>query len=181
MKRSFGCLVCFMVLLTSSITMAQTRQNGPIISEFGPVFVVDSIDFKTDTTTTFKVVFDIMNSPDDPSKRNKSIETAARFLNMHAQNGIPKAQMQVALVVHDLASKDILTDAAYSDRYQQNNPNSKLIKSLLEANVEVILCGQSAVSRKLPKPEHISGVQLALSAMTALIQLQNQGYTLIKF
>jgi intracellular sulfur oxidation DsrE/DsrF family protein len=122
-----------------------------------------------------------MNSPADTTQQNASIETAARFLNMHAQNGVPAEQMKVALVVHNKASKDLITDIAYKKRYGVENPNSEMINQLLEANVAIIFCGQSSLSRNFPKQDLIPGVQLSLSAMTALIQLQNEGYTFIKF
>ena len=56
-----------------------------------------------------------------------------------------------------------------------------MIRALFNSGAEIIFCGQSSVSRGFPRSETIEGVQLGLSAMTALIQLQNEGYRLIKF
>jgi len=173
-----------LLLLTAfllQIIHGQERKTGPVITDYGAVFTVPAPDFKTDTTATFKVVFDIMYSPEDPGALNRSIETAARFLNMHAQQGVSPSQMKVALVFHNLASKDLLSNKAYRKRYQQNNPNADLVASLRDANAAIILCGQSAASRNIPPKDQIEGVQMALSAMTALIQLQQDDYTLIKF
>ena len=122
-----------------------------------------------------------MNSPEDLTQLNASIETAARFLNMHAQSGVSKENMRVALVVHNKASKDIITNEAYQKRYGVDNPNAEMVSQLMDAGVDFIFCGQSSVSRNFPIEETIEGVQLSLSAMTALIQLQNKGYRLIKF
>ncbi len=159
----------------------KAQKKGPIIKDFGAVKEIKNPDYKTNTSETFKVVFDIMDSPEDLKAINKKIETAARFLNMHAQAGVPHEQLKVALVVHNKASKDIITDKAYMDRYKTKNPNSQLIESLMDAGVEVIFCGQSSKSRGFPKEDLIPGTQISLSAMTALIQLQNQNYRLIKF
>jgi intracellular sulfur oxidation DsrE/DsrF family protein len=161
--------------------MAQTKEAGPAIGDFGAVWQIEAPDYKTITDQQMKVVFDIMNSPDSPEAINGSIETAARFLNMHTQAGIPLENLKVALVVHNKASKDIINNAAYRQRYGIDNPNEKMIQALLEVGTEIIFCGQSSLSRNFPRSETISGVQLGLSAMTALIQLQNQGYQLIKF
>ena len=122
-----------------------------------------------------------MNTPESPDQLNKSIETAARFLNMHAQSGVPLSNLKVALVVHNMASKDLLKNSEYRSRYNTDNPNAELIKKLLNAGTEVIFCGQSSISRNVPISETIDGVELALSAMTALIQLQDDGFQLIKF
>lgn len=160
---------------------SQTKEAGPVIADFGQVFKVKHADIPVDTSKEYKVVFDIMNTPEGHDKINASIETAARFLNMHAQNGVPAEQLKVALVVHNKASKDILANEAYRQRYGTENPNEKLMKALLGADVKIIFCGQSSEARGFPKEDLISGVQLSLSAMTALIQLQGDDYRLIKF
>jgi len=160
---------------------AQTKESGPIIKDFGKVWKIENTDFKVDTTKTYKAVFDIMNSPEDTSQRNASIETAARFLNMHAQSGVPLKQLKVALVVHNKASKDVITSKAYKAKYAMENPNEKLLNDLMKAGAKVIFCGQSSSSRGFPKEDLIDGVKLSLSAMTALIQLQDDNYRLIKF
>ena len=170
-----------LLLLCSQNICAQSKEAGPVIKEYGKVWKIKNPDFITDTSKVYKVVFDIMNSPADHSNINTSIETAARFLNMHAQAGVPKEQLKVVLVVHNKASKDIITNAAYLERYGTKNPNAKMVESLINAGVEIVFCGQSSLSRNFPIEITIDGVQLALSAMTALIQLQNEGYQLIKF
>jgi intracellular sulfur oxidation DsrE/DsrF family protein len=161
--------------------MAQKKETGPVIKDYGAVWSIENPDYKTSLDSPLKVVFDIMNSPDAPDALNASIETAARFLNMHAQAGVPPENLTVALVVHNKASKDIITSVFYMQRFGVNNPNEQLVNDLLNAGAKIIFCGQSSLSRGFPGSETIEGVQLGLSAMTALIQLQNEGYRLIKF
>lgn len=174
---NFSCLF----FVCTALLSGQEKKTGPVIQDFGKVWQVPETDYKINPDEEFKVVFDIMTSPDDPSVLNRSIETAARFLNMHVQSGVPIEQLKAAIIVHNKASKDLITNEAYQKRFGTDNPNSKMIEQLLEANVDIIFCGQSSLSRNFPKQELISDVQLALSAMTALIQLQNKGYRLIKF
>ena len=171
----------FQIVCFCAFGLAQDKNAGPVIMDYGKVFAVDNPDYEVDKTKEFWVVFDIMESPDDLSSLNKSIETAARFLNMHAQHGVPRENMKVALVVHSKASKDLCTNQAYQQRYGVDNPNTKLITQLLDAGAAFVFCGQSSKSRDIPIEDTIEGVQLSLSAMTALIQLQNDGYRLIKF
>ena len=57
----------------------------------------------------------------------------------------------------------------------------KLLEELMANGAQIIFCGQSSYSRDFPKADLINGVQLSLSAMTALIQLQDVNYRLIKF
>lgn len=179
MKQHFFFLPFFLFLCM--VGTAQEKKAGPILEDYGKVWKIENPDFATDTNMEYKVVFDIMNSPESPNELNRSIETAARFLNMHAQSNIPEPQLKVALVVHNKASKDVIKNEAYLTRFGTQNPNYDMINQLMKAGVEVILCGQSSKSRNYPKEELIPGVQISLSAMTALIQLQNKGYQLIKF
>ena len=181
MKKQDYFLFTFCAVLVSSDMISQTKSAGPIISDFGKVHVIKNADFKVDVSKEYKAVFDIMNTPDAKDELNKSIETAARFLNMHAQMGVPAENLMVALVVHNKASKDIITNEAYQKRYGTDNPNQKLIKSLIDAGGQIIFCGQSSKSRGFPKEDLIEGVQISLSAMTALIHLQDDAYRLIKF
>lgn len=180
MKNNHARILLFLFLLPLIIS-AQEKSTGPIIKDFGKVWAIENPDFKVDSTKTYKAVFDIMNSPESHEAVNASIETAARFLNMHAQSGVPAENLKVAVVVHNKASKDVISDEAYQKKYGTKNPNSELIKALQDAGGQIIFCGQSSVSRGFPREDLIEGVQLSLSAMTALIQLQDENYRLIKF
>ncbi|WP_029511364.1 DsrE family protein [Croceivirga radicis] len=171
----------FFMGLSVITSYAQEKTTGPIIENYGAVWAVENADYKVDKTLALKVVFDIMGSPEDPSALNRSIETAARFLNMHAQAGVPKEDLKVALVVHNAASKDVMDNPFYEKKYGTKNPNKELLAALKDNQVQIIFCGQSSNSRNIPKEQLIDGVQLSLSAMTALIQLQDQGYRLVKF
>ncbi len=181
MRRFKTPILFFSLLFSYTLTVGQTKSAGPVIEHFGEVFKIDQPDFKIDTAKEYKAVFDIMESPEAHSEINPSIETVARFLNMHAQSGVPISQLQVALVFHNKASKDVMNNEAYIKRYGKNNPNQELIQALLDVGGQVIFCGQSSNARGIPKEDLIQGVQLSLSAMTALIQLQDEHYRLIKF
>lgn len=153
-----------------------TPTPGPVIPDFGAVFDVPSPDLPTPTDLTYRVVFDVSQAADAPDAVNRSIETLARFLNMHARAGVPRERMQLALVVHGAAGKDLLDDTAYQQRFGTANPNLPLLRRLADAGVEVYLCGQTAMSRGLPKEQLAPPVRMALSAMTAHAHLQARGY-----
>ncbi len=170
----------FLFIIIGLSGFSQKTKSGPIVENYGAVWEIENPDFKTETTEEFKVVFDVKDGPESDTEINKNLNTVARFLNMHAQSGIPTSQLKVALIVHGTAARNLLTDEAFQKRYKADNANRELVESLLEAGVEVIMCGQSSKTRDLPKEDLIPGVKIALSAMTANIQLQNQGYRPIK-
>lgn len=103
----------------------------------------------------------------------------ARFLNMHARNGVPREYVRVAGVVHGTAVWAVLSDENHRARHGVDNPNRAMIEEIIAAGGQVVLCGQSAAARQIEREDLIPGVQVALSAMTALTVLQQDGYELI--
>jgi intracellular sulfur oxidation DsrE/DsrF family protein len=174
-------LLILLLLASNFITSQENRAKGKIIKNFGETFTVENVDIKTDTTSEFKVIFDVSKSSEKKDNINKNIVTAARFLNMHANEGMKLNQLKVAITIHGSAWKDVLNDKAYMEKYGVKNPNSKLIKELNDAGVDIIICGQTAMFRKMDKTIVLPEVKFALSAMTALLQYQNKGYKFIKF
>ncbi len=155
---------------------AQGRtQAGPIIESAGAVFEVDP-DLITPTDRDYRVAFEVATPSVSPDRLNPAINSVARFLNMHGQAGVSADRLSGAIVAHGSASFELLDDEAYRARFGVDNPNAALIRELIEAGQPVILCGQSAASRGVPVDGLIPGVQVALSAMTAFLLLQDDGY-----
>jgi intracellular sulfur oxidation DsrE/DsrF family protein len=171
----------FLLGFLSVSALSQAKKTGPVIQNYGEVYEIENISFPVDTSMDFKVVFDIMESPEEASQINRNIDTVARFLNMHVQNGVSQDRLKVYMVFHNEATKDILNEEAYRQRFDTGNPNAGLLTELMDAGVQVVLCGQSSKARNVPVADALPEVKLALSAMTAIIQLQEEGYHVIKF
>jgi len=159
---------------------APARQAGPVIEKFGAVFDVPNPGLLPPKDQDLKLRFDVNQGP-EPGELNAGFDTVARFLNMHARAGVPRERLKVALVIHGTAGKDTLTNEAYRKRYSKDNPNIALLDALKAAGVRVYLCGQTSVSRNLPRAEVTPAATIALSAMTAHLVLQNEGYALNPF
>ena len=101
--------------------------------------------------------------------------------NMHGQNGIEAKNMKVAFVLHGAAAKDALSNEAYKKQFGFSNPNTELITALKKANVAICVCGQSYKSRGFPVKGISKDVKLSLSALTALVEYQENGYKIINF
>lgn len=173
---------CFFAFLIYSICPAQDYGPGNVIPDYGQTYTVESPEFETDTENMLKAVIDVDRSF-DPSEPNKLIETAARYLNMHEKAGVDPENMKIALVLHGNAVFDVLKDEFYSEKFPgiNKNPNLPLIEALTNKGVQVILCGQSTAHHKVTREKADENARFALSAMTALVQLQNDDYRLIKF
>ena len=172
-----------LALAVSSVSAADPEppRTGPVIEQFGPVYDVARPDFPTPTNATYRAVFDVAPSPDAADALNPRIESLARFLNMHARAGVSPGRIKLALVVHGAAGKDMLSSPAYKARFGVENPNAALLAALQSKGVRVVLCGQTAAHGGFRRDELAPGVEVALSAMTALVTLQSEGYQLISF
>ncbi|WP_199524789.1 DsrE family protein [Pseudoalteromonas sp. bablab_jr011] len=165
--------------LTLLTTFSHAEQTKPAIEGFG--FYYDVLNHAPIAEQAiFKVVFDVADAA-QKGKQNNSINSLARFINMHIAHGVKPENIQLALVVHGGASVDLLENSFYKQRFNSDNKNQQLISQLLAHNTVVYVCGQSATHMKVKQEQLIPGVQMALSAMTAHALLQQQGYTLNPF
>lgn len=180
MKSFIPLLHCYFLFISFGYAQ-EDRVEGNIISDFGETFKVENTDIKTDLSAEFKVIFDVAQSSEDKNVINKYIVTAARFLNMHAAEGMDASQLKVAMTIHGGAWQDVLNNEAYREKFGVDNPNVELINQLTEAGADIIICGQTAEYRGISKQNANPNVKFALSAMTALLQYQQNGYTFIKF
>lgn len=153
---------------------------GSVITDFGPVATVEGRE-PLPASATFSVAFDVAEAA-KPGAINRTLESAARFINMHAEAGIPRNAVRVAVVVHGPASFDLTNAATYAKKHDGAvNANLAAIAALIANGAEIHLCGQSAVGQGIKAGDFAPGVKLQLSAMTAHALLQQQGYTLNPF
>lgn len=168
------------LLLLPAAAAAEPRagfHTGPVFSTFGHIAPVES-DLPIPEGTVFRVVFDVTDKA-TPGQLNRSIDSAARFINMHVEAGVPLADIHVAIVVHGGAAGDLLAPDAYAARNDGAvNGSAAAIAELTAHGVEIWLCGQSAAGLGVTRADLLPEVGLSLSAMTALALLQQQGYTL---
>ena len=173
-------LITFLVLTTSLSIQAKMSdfKDGPVIVGYGKHAPTESTSQLKDTK--FKVAFDV-GSAAAAGELNRKFDSLARFINMQVAAGVPKENIQLALVVHGKASLDLLDNDTYQKAHQLDNKNKPLIQRLLTNNVRVILCGQTAAAYEISLEQLIAGSEIELSAMTAHALLQQQGFTLNPF
>lgn len=171
-------LLVFFVATMQAVAAEPTL--GPVIAGYGPTYPIDDRDVELEEGAEYMAVFDIAAYTDDVASVNYRLVSVARFLNMHARNGVPVENMDLAVVVHGGAVKNLLTHKSYDTRFGSDNPNLDLLRKLHEAGVAIYLCGQSMSFGGIQKDELAQPVQVALSAMTMLTVLQNDGYAVLQ-
>jgi intracellular sulfur oxidation DsrE/DsrF family protein len=162
------------VASVSAQDLSEAFSTGPVIEEFGPVADVPGAE-ALPPESEFRVAFDTASAAEEGGL-NRTLVSAARFINMHARAGVDPENLHVAVVIHGRAVFDVAR-AGNGNAH----PNASLIAALLDENVEIHVCGQSAAYYGVSHEDLLPGVAMSLSAMTAHAQLQQRGYTLNPF
>ena len=171
-----------LLLITSTLFADDATDEpmlGPLIEGYGPTYPIDDRDVPLAEGFVYKAAFDAADYPGEPDALNRTLVSVARFMNMHARNGVPRENMDLAVVVHGSALKALLDDNAYRSRYETDNPNRELIERLEAAGVAFYVCGQSMTFGGVEKDELLPQAKVALSAMTMLTVLQSDDYALL--
>jgi len=180
MKKYLLASIVFISFLSLK-AQSDKPKTGPVIDDYGSSFTIKKADLTLDKNKEYKVIFDIYSDNSKEGKENSLINTVARYLNMHAKQDIKLKNMKVAVILHGSATKNALNDKSYEKKYTSKNPNSELIKALKKADVEIYVCGQSFLFNGFDLDDVSDDIKVSLSALTALVEFQSNGYQIINF
>ncbi|MCJ8190866.1 DsrE family protein [Sphingomicrobium aestuariivivum] len=170
-----------MMILTLALIAAQPADwpTGPVITGHGPHAPVE-LTSPMPTDVTLAHAFDSAGLTED--HHNRTLQSAARFINMHAAAGVDPGNIRPAVVIHGAAVFSVVSDARFEAKHAHAaNPNRELVEALLAAGTRIIVCGQSAAAQDVATADLLPGVEMALSAMTAHALLQREGYSINPF
>lgn len=161
--------------------LAATPATGPVIEGYGPTFAVPEGSYNLEAGKKYKIVMDVAKGPENPAELNRSIDSMARFINMHARHGIDPDDLEIAIVLHGSGARAALNAEAHQENFQVENGTAGLVKALGDKGVKIYLCGQTAGYYGYGEEDLLPEIKMAVSAMTAHIRLQTEGYQLIPF
>lgn len=169
------------LLLASSAFAADTGfWSYPAIAGYGPVHVWPGVVLMPDKETTYKAVFDVTQGSKNPAKVSAALDHVARAVNVFAAAGVPLDHLKFVVIVHGPATPIILNEKAYAAKFHKKNPNLAVISALRKAGVEVLVCGNALADMKFNPEEVNPEVKVALSALSTLVILEDQGYALMR-
>jgi hypothetical protein len=164
-------LLASLVLTAPCLLGAPVELEHPKIKNHGGVFQIAGEPELPQSGS--KVVVDV-TSGDQDGGVNKGFARAARFVNLFTLGGVKDFQM--AIVLHGTATKEALSDEAYTKLFGKPNPNRELIRQLRKAGVEILVCGQALTHAGYDPAQAAPEVHVALSAATAIINRQMKGF-----
>jgi intracellular sulfur oxidation DsrE/DsrF family protein len=131
-----------------------------------------------DPKVDYKVVFADGQDAKNPGDVNPMLPTIATYVNTLGKYGVPAEHRHLVIMFHQ-RTPDIdivMSNEAYKERYKRDNPNIALIHALKQAGVDIRVCGQGLIGRKIESSQVNPDVQIDLWAMTTLVNLQLKGY-----
>jgi intracellular sulfur oxidation DsrE/DsrF family protein len=129
-----------------------------------------------DPATDYKVVFSVAAQAKD-DEVHPTLKTIALYLNTLAHEGVPAKHRHIAAVFHQGGGDAVLSNDVYKARHKGvDNPNIAMIKELKDAGVDLRVCGQGLLGKKVEPSQLLPGVQADLWAMTTMVNLQLRGY-----
>lgn len=148
---------------------------APRIKDYGKV--VPLPDAAQQPRSGTKICVDITQGS-EPDVLNAAFERVAKYVNIYQGAGKEPADAHFAMVLHGGATLAALNDDAYSKRFgTEGNPNLDCLHQLHEAGVEIYVCGQSLMKEGAKLDEVAVFVDPAVSALTAVVNLQADGYS----
>jgi intracellular sulfur oxidation DsrE/DsrF family protein len=157
---------------------ALATPHHPQIANYGEVVrLPDAAQQPRDGT---KICVDVTGGG-APDQLIPAIEKVARYVNIYAGAGESPAQVDMAVVLHGDATLAALNSDAYAAKFgTQGNPNFELLHELHELGVPIYVCGQTLISKGCKPDEVMVFVDVAVSALTAVVNHQIDGYTVVQ-
>src|SRR6476660_2521356 len=159
----------------SGRVLTQADQKLPVAG-YAPAKDIPGARELPNPEVDYKVVFSVA-AVVKPEEVHPTLKTIALYLNTLAHNGVPANHRHIVAVFHQGGGDAVLANDVYKSRHNgTDNPNIAALAELKQAGVELRVCGQGLLGKKVDPSQLLPGVQADLWAMTTMVNLQMRGY-----
>jgi intracellular sulfur oxidation DsrE/DsrF family protein len=162
------------LLFVPVVAFAQTGEA--LLKKIGTGNRIENPTFPGNRKLEYKVAWDVTEGAAKPEDPTAGFSVPANFLMMADENGLDRKKVHLAIIVHGTATQSLLSNEAYKAATGKDNPNVAVLEALNGAGVQVIVCGQALISRKVPRDKLLPFVKVATSATMARATLHAMGY-----
>jgi intracellular sulfur oxidation DsrE/DsrF family protein len=150
----------------------------PALTGVGKMHPLPNAAYQPQKAAIYKIVFSATQAGGKPGEVT-SLDQVARAVNLYASAGVPLDHLKFVAVLHGDATAAALDNAHYRQKFGVDNPNLELIRKLRAAGIDVAVCGQAMAEHHFQYEWIAADVTLALSALTTITVLENEGYALM--
>jgi intracellular sulfur oxidation DsrE/DsrF family protein len=174
-----------MLLALAAAVSVATRVHGQradadLIKQHGSGPIASDISFPMLKDVPYRVAWGVNVGPESPDSVVPGFRNAARFLHVSDASGVPRANVHQAIVVWGSATFSLLKNERYKAAKGSDNASIALLQALNEAGVQIIVCGEALINRKLSPSDLLPFVKIAPTATHALATLHAQGYAVFR-
>lgn len=169
-----------LIALCVAAPFALTAQSGEaVIREAGGTPGITDPDFRAPADLIYKMAWHVTEAPEQATGVAAGFRLPANMFRLMDSNGVPRANVRLAIIVHGTATPSLLNNDAYKARTGSDNGSIALLTALHEAGVQIIVCGQALINRNVPRGQLLPFVKVATTAGTAHAILAAQGYEVV--
>lgn len=176
--RSLIRFAAALFLLAPAALTAQSSADVLREAGGGPPRVMDP-DFRAPANLVYKRAWHVTEAPAQAADVVPGFRSPAQFFTLMDANGVPRRNVQLAIIVHGTATPSLLNNAAYKARTGADNGSIALLTALHEAGVQIIVCGHALSNRNVARDQLLPFVKVATTAATAHAILHAQGYDVL--
>ncbi|MEX2180410.1 MAG: DsrE family protein [Gemmatimonadaceae bacterium] len=174
MSRTPRLLILAVALVVPGLAAAQAGEA--LIRQLGAGRPIAEPSFPAPHDLVYRFAWHVTDAPETPAGLVDGFRRPANMLVMMDENGVPRRNVHLAIIVHGLATRSLLRNDAYRAATGADNTSIALLEALHAAGVEIIVCGAALVNRNVPRDQLLPFVKVATTATMAHAILAAQGY-----
>ena len=164
-----------------TVSAAASAQSGAdVIRQQGASPLAGAITFPASKELVYRLAWGVNVGPTQADSVVLGFRQPANFLYVGDANGVPRSNVRLAVVVWGTATHSLLKNDAYRAARGTDNASIPLLQALHDAGVQVIVCGEALINRKLSRDDLLPFVKIAPTATMGLATLAAQGYTIMR-
>jgi intracellular sulfur oxidation DsrE/DsrF family protein len=169
-------------LLAAALTSSAAEPDfwkTPTIQGYGKIHALPNAAYQPQKGISYKIVFALTKPTKSPEDVNPSLDRVARTVNLYVAVGVPLDHLHFVVIASGEATPLALNNKQYQAKYGTPNPNIPLVQALRKAGVDVAICGQAVAGHHYDYNWIDPSITIALSALTTITTLEQQGYVLM--
>lgn len=183
-----GASTCLEPILRPSIVVGMLMLPTAVFAQSGADVIrqqaasplAGEITFPAAKDLVYRLAWGVNVGPAQADSVVPGFRQVANFLYVGDANGIPRSNVHLAVVIWGTATHALLKNGAYRAAKGADNASIPLLQALDAAGVQIIVCGEALINRKLSRDDLLPFVKIAPTATMALATLGAQGYTIMR-
>jgi intracellular sulfur oxidation DsrE/DsrF family protein len=168
------------LVFLASPAVAAAQGGGAVINKEGASPLATDPTFPASKDLTYRIAWGVNVGPEKPDGVAPGFRSPANFLYVGDANGVPRRNVHLAVVVWGTATHSLLKNDAYKSAKGADNASIPLLQDLSDAGVQIIVCGEALINRKVARGDLLPFVKIAPTASMALATLHAQGYGIFR-